>query len=69
MKLTTKTRAALPKSDFALPGKYPITDKSHAINAKARATQMYDKGVLNAGQRETVNRKANMKLRTNGKGR
>ena len=37
-KLTTKEREALPKSDFGLPGKkaYPMPDKSHAANAKAR---------------------------------
>jgi hypothetical protein len=40
-KLTTKKRNALPKSDFALPGKraYPIEDRSHAANAKARVSQ------------------------------
>lgn len=31
MKLTTKARKKLPKSDFAGPGKsFPIPDKSHA---------------------------------------
>lgn len=49
-KLTAKKRQALPKSDFALPGKgegpkgagagsYPIPDKSHARNALARVSQ------------------------------
>lgn len=38
-KLTDKARSALPSSDFALPGKraYPIENRSHAANAKARA--------------------------------
>jgi hypothetical protein len=35
--LSTKQRKALPKSDFALPGKraYPMPDAGHAANAKA----------------------------------
>ncbi len=41
MKLTTTKRNSLPKSTFALPGKrkYPISDRTHAINALARASQ------------------------------
>lgn len=39
-KLTTKKRAALPAKSFAGPGRsYPIPDKNHAANAKARASQ------------------------------
>lgn len=39
-KLTTKARNDLPKSDFAGPGRsYPVNDKAHARNAKARASQ------------------------------
>jgi hypothetical protein len=40
-RLTSKTRNALPTSDFALPGKrgYPVNDRSHAVNALARASQ------------------------------
>jgi hypothetical protein len=39
--LTTKKRNALPKSSFAIPGKraYPINDRAHAANAKARVAQ------------------------------
>ena len=38
-KLTTKARKELPKSDFGMPGSrsYPMPDKAHAANAKARA--------------------------------
>lgn len=38
-KLTSGERKALPKSEFGLPGKraYPMPDRSHAANAKARA--------------------------------
>lgn len=39
-KLTTKARKRLPKADFAGPDRsYPVPDRSHAANAKARATQ------------------------------
>jgi hypothetical protein len=39
-KLTTKARNALPASAFAGPGRsYPVEDKAHARNAKARAAQ------------------------------
>jgi hypothetical protein len=63
-KLTTTKRKALPKSEFGLPGKkaYPIPDKAHAVNAKARASQMVAKGLLSAGQQAEINAKANKKL-------
>jgi hypothetical protein len=39
-KLTTKQRDALPDSAFAGPNRsYPVQDKAHAANAKARASQ------------------------------
>lgn len=39
-KLTTKARKKIPTGQFALPGRrYPIEDKSHAANAKARVSQ------------------------------
>lgn len=39
-RLKAKTRNALPASDFAIPEKrkYPIEDRSHAANAKSRAS-------------------------------
>ncbi|HEX5508919.1 MAG TPA: DUF6582 domain-containing protein [Pseudolabrys sp.] len=39
-KLTTKARKALPKKDFAEPGKrkYPIENKSHARDALSRVS-------------------------------
>lgn len=38
-KLTSKSRNAIPSSEFGLPKqrKYPEQDKAHAANAKARA--------------------------------
>ena len=39
-KLTSEERKELPAKTFAGPNRsYPINDRSHAINANARATQ------------------------------
>ena len=44
VKLTAKARKAIPKKDFAVPGKapgsgsYPIEDRRHAANALARSS-------------------------------
>ncbi|MGB6724692.1 MAG: hypothetical protein WBE74_02235 [Terracidiphilus sp.] len=60
-KLSTKKRSKLPKSTFGLPGsrKYPMPDKSHAANAKARATQMEKRGKLSASAKASIDAKAN----------
>ena len=60
-KLTAKMKNKLPKSDFGLPGqeKYPMPDKAHAANAKARATQMVNKGRLSESSRAKIDGKAN----------
>jgi hypothetical protein len=61
--LTSKSRNALADRIFALPGRrFPIPDKAHAQNAKARATQGLKAGTLSAAQAATVRRKANRKL-------
>lgn len=61
MKLKTSTRNALPRSEFGLPGsrKYPMPDKAHAANAKARATQQVGKGRLSASSAAHIRAKAN----------
>jgi hypothetical protein len=63
-KLTTKQRNKLPKSDFGMPGegKYPMPDKAHAANAKARATQMVKKGKLSPASKSKIDAKANRVL-------
>ena len=63
-KLSAKTRKKLPKSDFGMPGekKYPMPDKSHAANAKARATQMEKKGKLSKSEEKKIDMKANKVL-------
>ncbi len=64
-KLTTKARKSLPKSDFGLPGKkaYPMPDRSHAANAKARASQQEKKGNLSASAKAKIDAKANKILK------
>lgn len=62
-KLTAKARHALPASKFALPGgRYPVEDRSHAINAKARASEEYRKGKLTKSEKDEVFSKANRVL-------
>lgn len=59
--LDSKERKGLSKSTFGLPGerKYPMPDKSHAANAKARASQMEKKGKLSAADKSKIDAKAN----------
>jgi len=67
-KLTTRSRNALPKSAFALRGdKYPVEDKPHAANAKARASQQYKDGHLTAAAKAKVDAKADAVLGKKGK--
>lgn len=63
-KLTSGQRKALPKSDFAGPGRsYPVNDRSHAANAKARATQMVKAGKLAPSTAAKIKAKANRVLK------
>jgi hypothetical protein len=67
-KLTTKRRNALPKSTFAGPGRsYPVPDKAHAANAKARAAQQVKAGNLSPTAKKKIDARADGVLR--GKGR
>lgn len=61
MKLKAAARNKLSKSTFGLPGqrKYPMPDKSHAANAKARATQMVKRGKLSPASASKIRAKAN----------
>lgn len=63
-KLTSSTRKHIPKSEFGLPGsrKYPMPDRSHAANAKARATQQVNAGHLSSSQAAKIRAKANRML-------
>lgn len=68
-KLTTKQRKQLPKSSFGLPAtkSYPMPDKSHAANAKARATQQVKAGNLTPAQKKQIDAKANAVLKSKKK--
>ena len=63
-KLTAAKRNALPKSSFGLPGKkaYPINDRAHAANAKARASQAVKAGRMSPSTKAKIDAKANRKL-------
>lgn len=69
-KLTSKERKAIPKKEFGLPGekKYPMPDKSHAANAKARASQQVKKGNLSESSKAKIDAKANRVLGKNSRG-
>lgn len=62
--LSSKRRNALTSSQFAGPDRsFPVPDKSHAANAKARATQMEDSGKISASTKERIDAKANKVLK------
>jgi hypothetical protein len=66
-KLSTKSRKALPKRDFAGPGRsYPVEDKAHARNAKARASEMEHKGRMSKSEERRIDAKADRKLGKKG---
>jgi hypothetical protein len=58
--LTTEQRKREPASDFGLPDerKYPMPDRSHARNAKARASQQENEGNLTRKEKQQIDRKA-----------
>ena len=61
--LTSKRRKALPASAFALSDRrYPVNDRAHAANAKARATQMVKRGKLSPAAAAKIRAKANRLL-------
>ena len=62
--LTPKARSGLVSSQFAQPAKraYPIPDASHAIAAKARATQAVNAGRMSPSTAKVIDAKANAVL-------
>jgi hypothetical protein len=63
--LSTDARKKLPKSKFAEPEKrkYPIEDKAHARNAKARASQAANAGRISKAEEERIDKKADAVLK------
>jgi hypothetical protein len=64
-KLTTKARDELPDSTFAEPDKraYPIEDKPHARNAKARASQAVNAGRMSRAEEREIDKRADEVLK------
>jgi len=72
--LSAEKREDLPAKDFGLPekartkdakkesGNYPMPDKAHARNAKARAAQQLKAGNLSKDEKDRIDRKADKKL-------
>ncbi len=72
--LSAGKREKLPAKDFGLPekartkdakkksGNYPMPDKTHARNAKARAAQQRKAGNLTKAEEQRIDRKADKKL-------
>ncbi len=72
--LSADKREQLPAKDFGLPekarskdakkesGNYPMPDKAHARNAKARAAQQRKAGNLTKAEEGRIARKADKKL-------
>lgn len=60
-KLTIKARDMMPKSQFGEPAKraFPMPNKAHAVNAKARATQAVDAGRMSKSTAGKIDAKAN----------
>ena len=58
--LTEKNKDHMKDSTFGLPEerKYPMPDKTHAANAKARASQQVHEGNLSKADKERIDRKA-----------
>jgi hypothetical protein len=63
-KLGAKQRDQLGNSEFGIPSerKYPLNDKSHAANAKARASEMANKGKISSSTEAKIDTKANKVL-------
>ncbi|MDB5451508.1 MAG: hypothetical protein JWO33_86 [Caulobacteraceae bacterium] len=62
--LDADDRKKIPASKFGLPEKhaYPVEDKAHARNAKARAAQQVKAGHLTKAEQGKIDRKADAVL-------
>jgi hypothetical protein len=63
--LDANKRNKLPAKDFAEPGKraYPLEDKAHAQNAKARASQAANAGRMSKAEATKITKKADTVLK------
>ena len=62
--LNTEKRDKLPDKAFAEPDKraYPVEDKAHARNAKARASQAEKAGRMSKAEEKRIDKKADAVL-------
>lgn len=71
-KLSMSQRREIPKSQFGVPskapqsGSYPMPDRSHAANAKARARQQLNRGRISQSTYNRIVAKANRVLGRKG---
>jgi hypothetical protein len=62
-KLTAGKRKALPKADFAGPGRsFPVPDANHARLAKSAASRKVNSGTMSTGEAGKIDAKANKVL-------
>ncbi len=63
--LSKTSRDKLPAKEFAEPDKraYPIEDKPHAANAKARASQAVKAGRMSKAEESRIDKKADAVLK------
>ena len=65
-KLTSRARNQLPDSEFAGLGRtYPIPDKAHAVDAKARAAQAVKRGRMTKAEEARIDAKADKVIEKN----
>lgn len=62
-KISSAARDKMPAKEFAGPDRsYPVPDKSHAANAKARASQAVNAGRMSKGTEAKIDAKADRVL-------
>ncbi|MDE2105138.1 MAG: hypothetical protein KGL39_48370 [Patescibacteria group bacterium] len=63
-KVDAKERKEMPSKEFGEPGKkaYPMPDKAHARDAKARASEEEHKGKISKGEEAKIDRHADQVL-------
>ncbi len=64
-KLDSEQRPKLPNKTFGEPGKkaYPMPDKSHAANAKARASQAVNAGRMSKSEERKIDAKVDQVIK------
>ncbi|WP_221624170.1 hypothetical protein [Burkholderia sp. Bp9031] len=61
--MSAKKRDKLPAKAFAGPDRsYPVNDRAHAANAKARATQAVNAGRMSGSEKAKIDAKADKVL-------